>query len=258
MGVSVARPGTGDGHGYTRPDGAAHPLMRPEDLAKTLDQLILDPSATEADVTRAVEDARAHHLAALSTLPEFTPLVADALRGADVKACAVIGYPAGALGWSEKVRQAEEAVAAGAAELDIIMNAEALLAGELLAARDDVARVVRAVRSRAANSGRGDVLVKVVVQAGVLGDKLTRLACKIVADAGADFAQTCVGDGPPATIQQVELMRDALPEQVAVSAAGRLETFDDVAAMIGAGAARVCTPSAAAVMRELAARNGEA
>jgi deoxyribose-phosphate aldolase len=97
--------------------------------------------------------------------------------------------------------------------------------------------------------------VKVVIGAPRLGDKLTRLACKIVTDTGADFAQTAAGDGPAATIEQVELMRDALPEQVAVAAAGRLETLDDVIAMIGAGAARVCTPAAGEVMREMAARN---
>ena len=231
------------------------PLVRPEDLAKTLDHALLDPATTEDDIAKAVEEAAEHHLAAVSTLPSFTSVVADALRGCDVKPCALVGYPDGAGAWGEKVAQAELAVAEGAAELDIMMNVEAMLAGDFIAARDDIARVVRSVRSRAANSGRGDVLVKVVIGAPRLGEKLTRLACKIVTDTGADFAQTAAGDGPAATIEQVELMRDALPEQVAVAAAGRLETLDEVTAMIGAGAARVCTPAAAEVMREMAARN---
>ena len=230
--------------------------MRAEDLAKTLDRSVLDASTTEDEVALAVEEACEHHLAALSTLPVFTAQVAGALRGCDVKACAVIGYPDGVCGWTEKVAQANASVADGAAELDILMNAEAMMAGEFVAARDDIARVVRAVRSSAANTGRSDVLVKVVIDASRLGDKLTRLACKIVTDVGADFAQTSAGDGPPATLEQVELMRDALPEQVAVSAAGRLASLDDVTAMIGAGAARVCSPAATDVMRELAARNG--
>lgn len=230
--------------------------MRPEDLAKTLDQAVLDPATTEAEITKAVEEACEHHLAAIATLPAFTAQMSQALRGCDVKPCAVIGYPDGGCGWSAKVGQAEAAVADGAAELDILLDVEAMLSGEFVAARDDIARVVRAVRSRAANSGRGDVLVKVVLESSRLGDKLTRLACKIVTDAGADFAQTGTADGAASSVEQVELMRDALPEQVAVSAAGRLETLEDVTSMIGAGAARVCTPAAGAVMRELAARNG--
>ena len=55
----------------------------------------------------------------------------------------------------------------------------------------------------------------------------------------------------------VELMRDALPEAVGVKAAGGVRTLGAVQAMIGAGAARVGTSSAVSVMAELAAMNGD-
>ena len=69
------------------------------------------------------------------------------------------------------------------------------------------------MRSRSVNDGRGNVIIKVIIEAPVLDDKLVRLACKIVDDVGADYAKTCTGVGTSATVHDVELMRDALVEE---------------------------------------------
>jgi deoxyribose-phosphate aldolase len=232
--------------------------MRAEDLTKTLDHTLLSPDVTESDVARACEQAREHHFAALCSYPEHVPLMADLLRGCDVKTCAVIDFPDGTSSTSDRAAAAATAVAEGADELDVVMNYRAMLAGDFRLARDDLLRVVRAVRGRAANDARGDVLIKVIIEAPLLDDKLKRLACMIVDGVGADFAKTCTGAGTNATTHDVELMRDALPEAVGVKAEGGVTTLEDVQAMIGAGAARVGTPSAVSVMAELAALNGDA
>ena len=142
----------------------------------------------------------------------------------------------------------------GANEIDVVMNVNAMRSGEFTLARDELVRVVRAVRSRAANSARGDVIVKVIIESPLLDDKLTRLACKIVDDAGADFAVTSTGlEGRRATTEAVEVMRDALPEGVGVQAAGGVDTLEEVQAMISAGAARVGSERAVEVIQELLA-----
>jgi len=232
--------------------------MRAEDLTKTLDQTVLGSDLTPEDIVRACEGARELHFAALCSYPEYVPMISDLLRGCDVKTCAVIDFPGGASSSLERAQQADRAVAEGADELDVVMNYRAMLAGDFKAVRDDLVRVVRAVRGRAANDARGDVLVKVIIEAPLLNDKVKRLACKIVVDSGADFAKTCTGVGTAATIHDVELMRDALPEGVGVTAAGGVTTLESVQAMIGAGAARVSTSSAESVLAELAQLNGTA
>ena len=63
-------------------------------------------------------------------LPEHVPLIADLLRGCDVKTCAVIDFPAGASSTAERARAADRAVAEGADELDVVMNYRAMLAGD--------------------------------------------------------------------------------------------------------------------------------
>ena len=96
--------------------------------------------------------------------------------------------------------------------------------------------------------------MKVIIESPLLDDKLTRLACKIVDDAGADFAVTSTGlEGRRATTEAVEVMRDALPEGVGVQAAGGVDTLEEVQAMISAGAARVGSERAVEVIQELLA-----
>lgn len=231
--------------------------MRAEDLTKTLDHTVLAPDVTAADVERACAEARDHHFAALCSYAHHVPLIADLLRGCDVKTCAVIDFPAGSGTTAQRAQAADRAVAEGADELEVVMNYRAMLAGDFRLVRDDLVRVVRAVRGRAANDARGDVLVKVIIEAPLMDDKLKRLSCVIVDGVGADFAKTCTGAGTHATVHDVELMRDALPEAVGVKAAGGVRTLEAVQAMIGAGAARVGTSSAVSVMAELEAMNGD-
>jgi deoxyribose-phosphate aldolase len=232
--------------------------MRAEDLSKTLDHTVLAADTRPEDVERACDDARSYHVAALCSYPRFVPVIAERLRGGDVKTCAAIGFPLGADPTVEKVRAAEVAVADGAAELAVVLNVPALMAGEFKRVRDDLALLVRTVRARAANSARGDVLLKVVIEAPMLDERFVRLACKIVDDVRADFAVTCTGVGHGvASTEDVEVMRDALPEYVGVAAAGGITTLADVQAMISAGAARVSTPNACAVLDELLAASGD-
>ena len=77
--------------------------------------------------------------------------------------------------------------------------------------------------------------------------------CKIAEDAGADFVETSTGfGGGVATLHDVELLRDCLPEAVGVKASGGIETAADAEAMISAGAGRIGTPHAVGIMRDFA------
>ena len=222
--------------------------LRLEDLAKTLDHALLDPEATADDIERVCAEAREHHLASVCVLPEFVRVAADHLRNCDVKVCAVIGIPLGDGPSKTKIAVAEDCVADGAGEIEMVLNVAAMLAADVLAVRDELVALVRAVRMRSVNSGRGVVLVKVALETSHLDDKRIRLACRIVDAAGADFAATSTGRDGRAPVADVELLRECLPDGVAVKASGGIETLADVEAMVDAGAARVGTSQAGAIM----------
>jgi deoxyribose-phosphate aldolase len=224
--------------------------LRLEELAKTLDHAVLDPEATPADVERVCAEAREHHLASVCVLPAFVAAAAEHLRGCDVKVCAVIGGPLGDEPARSKIALAERSAAEGAGEVEVVLNVGAMLDGDFLAVRNELAQLVHAVRMKSVNSGKGQVLVKVALETTHLDEKRIRLAGRIVASSGADFAANSTGRNGAAPIADVELLRECLPDAVAVKASGRIETLADVLSMVEAGAARVGTPQAGVIMSE--------
>ena len=233
--------------------------MHAEELAKTIDHTLLQPDATRRDIERLCEQAAEYHFAAVCVLPHWVQLCGRLLVDSDVKVCTVIGFPFGADGMRSKVVAAEEAVTHGADEIDVVMCLPAMLSGDFTYVRDELTGVVRAVRMAGVNNGRGLVLVKVIVETCYLSNKLKKMACHIVEGTGADFVKTSTGLGPEgATVHDVELLRDALSERVAVKASGGVRTFSEVQRLINAGAARIGTSVGDQIMQEFFAAQGVA
>jgi deoxyribose-phosphate aldolase len=227
--------------------------LRLEELAKSIDHTLLRPTATLGDVGALCEQSRAHHFASACVLPSFVPQAVERLRGYDVKVSTVVSFPFGADSTKAKIAAAEQAVASGADELEVVLNVPALLSGDFRYVRDELVALVRAVRVKSVNVGKGIVLVKVIIECCHLDDKLKKLACKIAEDAGADFVETSTGFGSGgATLHDVELLRDCLPESVGVKASGGIETAEAVDEMVGAGAGRIGTAHAVQIMHGFA------
>lgn len=225
--------------------------LRIEELAKTMDHTLLRPDATRAEIERLCEEARKFHFASVCVFPCYVPLAASLLKGQDVKVCTVVSFPFGADTTITKVRAAENAVGAGADEVEFVINIGAMLSGNFRLVRDEITAVVRAVRMKSVNVGKGLVLVKVIMEAGYFDKKLKKLACRMIEDGGADFIKTSTGYGPTgATVADVELLRDELSENLGVKAAGGIQTAEDAETMINAGAARLGTSHAVDIMNE--------
>jgi len=232
-----------------------HPFRRAsflyaDELAKTIDHTLLRPDASLRDVEKLCKDACEYHFAAVCVFPHWVKYAKEQVAGCDVKVCAVVSFPYGSDGLRAKIAAAEDAVERGAGEIDVVVNLPALLSGDYVWVRDELATVVRAVRVTAVNSGTGMVIVKAIIETCYLSTKLKKLACKIVETAGVDFVKTSTGCGPQgATVHDVELLRETLSERVAVKASGGIRTYDEVQRFINAGAARIGTSAGADIMR---------
>src|SRR5689334_7047844 len=65
-------------------------------LAGWLDQTLLKPEATQAEVRRFCEEARPFAFASVCIHPVHVPLAVDVLAGSTVKVCTVVAFPLGA------------------------------------------------------------------------------------------------------------------------------------------------------------------
>lgn len=219
------------------------------EVAKLVDHTLLKPEAGEADVVRLVREAADLGAYAVCVSPSLAS-VARGVGAVDVVVAAVVGFPSGKHVSEVKAQEATLAVAAGAEELDMVIDVGAAVAGDIDAVRADIA----AVRSACGES----TLLKVIVESAALldlADEATLVAvCGAAADAGADFVKTSTGFHPAggASVRAVELMVDAVGHRgLAVKASGGIRTAATAVAMLDAGATRLGLSGTRAVLDEL-------
>lgn len=208
--------------------------MEMEDVLSRIEHTVLGPETTPADVETVLDDASEYGLRACIP-PCYVEHAAE--YAPDVEVATVIGFPHGNHTTAAKVAESLEAVDAGAAELDVVMNVGLLTAGEVEAVREDIESVVAATTRP----------VKVIIETPLLSDEEKHRASQIVADAGAAFVKTATGfGGGGATVHDVELMCEYAP----VKASGGVGSWDDAEAMFEAGAERIGASSGDVIARE--------
>ena len=201
-------------------------------LAKYIDHTLLKPESTRADIARICEEAKHYGTASVCVNPFWVGFVAEQLKGSDVKACCVIGFPLGATLPSVKAFETDEAIKNGAQEVDMVINVGAARGGEWDVVKEDIAAVVNAAKGRA--------LVKVIIETCLLTDAEKVKACEIAKEVGADFVKTSTGFSTGgATVEDVKLMRETVGPDMGVKASGGVRSKADAEAMIAAGASRI-------------------
>ena len=220
-----------------------------EQLAKTIDHSILRPELTEADVVAGCVLANNYHVASVCVKPCHVKLAKKLLIGSDVQVGTVVGFPHGNSTIATKVFETQEAVAAGATEIDMVINIGEFRSGHADYVRHEVRAVV--------NAAHPNAIVKVILENAYLTHEEKVLGCQIVEEAGADFVKTSTGFAPTgATVEDIALMRATVGPQVQVKAAHGVRTLDQLLAMIDAGATRSGATATAAILDEFKQRRG--
>ena len=213
-------------------------------VAALVDHTLLKPEATDADVVGLVAEAAELEVFALCVSPTMVS-VAAALA-TDRPVASVVGFPSGKHLSAIKAEESRLAVAAGAAEIDMVIDVGAALAGDLDAVLADIAAVRAAIP--------GDTVLKVIVESAALlefsGSPLLVDVCRIAEDAGADFVKTSSGFHPAggASPRAVELMASTVGGRLGIKASGGIRTATDASAMLDAGATRLGLSGTRAVL----------
>lgn len=215
-------------------------VWSPRRLARALDHSVLSPVHTEQEVFRGCRTVRELGVRTIIVKPSYLRLAMRLLEGAPVHIGTVIGFPHGGETVRMKAAQIREMRAAGAVEFDVVINIGAM--------REGRERVVAREVEAAVAAARGG-LVKVIIETGYLDDEQKVRAARLAAGAGAHFVKTSTGYGlRGATVEDVRLLRDALPRTVGVKASGGIKTLEETLRLLEAGAARIGTSSTRAIM----------
>ncbi|MCV7421183.1 deoxyribose-phosphate aldolase [Mycobacterium yunnanensis] len=213
-------------------------------VASMVDHTLLKPEATEADVAALVAEAEALDVYAVCVSPSLVAAAAGA-RTAGTLVATVVGFPSGKHVSDVKAHEAALAVAAGAAEVDMVIDVGAAIAGNLDAVRSDIAAVRAAVP--------GSVLKVIVESAALLelaGEQTLVDVCLAAAEADVEFVKTSTGFHPAggASVRAVDIMVATVGPTVEVKASGGIRTAEAAVAMLEAGATRLGLSGTRAVL----------
>jgi len=172
-------------------------------------------------------------VAAVCVYPALVAEAKDALRGSSVKVASVAtGFPSGQTFTPLKVEETKMAVAAGADEVDMVIDRGAFLRGDYRTVFDEIVAVKEAC---------GPAHLKVILETGELGtyDNVRRASILAMA-AGADFIKTSTGKISPAatlpvTLVMLEAIRDferATGRAVGMKPAGGIRTAKEAIAYL--------------------------
>ena len=215
-------------------------------LAMLIDHTLLRADATSADVKKICAEARQFGFASVCVNPYWVPLVTSELKGSTVKVCTVIGFPLGASATKIKVAEAENAIANGAQEIDMVINIGELKGGHHEAVRQDISAVVEASHQLGA-------IVKVIFETALLDDNQKAIASTLCKMAKADFVKTSTGFSTGgATAADIALMRSIVGPDIGVKASGGIRTLEDLRNMAAAGATRIGASASVKIMEAAA------
>jgi len=225
--------------------------LTPHDIARMLDHSTLQPFLTEDDIRRGCELALKYDTASVCARPCDVPILAEMLRGSDVKVCTVIGFPHGAHATQIKVDEARLALDQGCEELDMVINIGEMIRGNEAYVQGEIKQICDLAHSR-------NAIVKVILETCYLTDAQKKRCCELSEAAGADFVKTSTGYGTKGcTIDALKLMRASVSDHVRVKGSGGIRDLDTVLAARAAGASRCGVSATEKIMAEAEARYRE-
>ena len=155
----------------------------------------------------------------------------------------VAGFPMGYSMTETKLDEISRAVDNGADEVDVVWNISAFKSNNPWV-KTELAKCSKLIHER-------QKILKVIIETAYLSDVEITEACKLCADAGADFVKTSTGFASVgAKVEHIKLMRSILPSAVGIKASGGIKSFGQAVELIQAGADRIGTSSGVKIMSE--------
>jgi deoxyribose-phosphate aldolase len=203
------------------------------EVASKIDHAVLKPDQTEEDVRKNAAMCIQRGVASMCVRPCDVQLATALLKDSPVMVSCVLSFPHGADTTATKAFQAQQAIADGVQEIDMVMNIGQFLAGNVELVREDIQAVIDIAHA-------SNVKVKVIQESCYLTLDQVAKACELSYEAGADFVKTSTGFGPSsATPEIIDVMVKTVGNKMGVKASGGIRTWEQAVGYLEQGATRL-------------------
>jgi len=206
--------------------------MTSYDAARLIDISVVRTEHTLLDLEEIVGIAKQYRFINVHSLPCWTSTLRDMLSGEkDIFIGAPVGFPGGAHKTPVKILEAENLIADGVQEMDIVMNVGKFKNREYKYVTDEIKKIL-AITPK-------EIRTKVIIEINVLTDEEVDKACEIIPDTGAEFIKTGTGWIPgPLNIARIKRIKDLTRGKIKVKAAGGIRTRKEFEELLNYGIER--------------------
>ena len=209
----------------------------PMSLNQVIDYTILKKDTDLLQIKEACETAIKYSYFGLCCYSQFIPEAKKFLFSSDVKLVTVISFPTGTNSLNDKIIETQRAIDLGADELDIVMNYSFLKSNKIQELDREISSLTELIH-------KNNLIVKIIIESGILTYKEIEKTCKICINNHVDYIKTSTGTiQPGAEIEKVKFLRNLLPSEIKIKASGGIKTFEQVKTFYEAGADRIGTSS---------------
>ena len=206
--------------------------MELKEILSKVDHTLLTQTATWEEIRQICDDGVKYGCASVCIPASYVKQAAEYVAG-KIPVSTVIGFPNGYSTTAAKCFEAEDAVANGASEIDMVINIGWVKDGKF----DEVEQEIRAVKVSC-----HDRILKVIIETCFLTEEEKIRMCQVVSAAGADFIKTSTGfGGGGATREDVALFAKHVAPEVRIKAAGGIADLQDAEDFVNLGASRLGT-----------------
>lgn len=219
--------------------------MDEKTLAKYLDFANHHQETTPEDIKELCQKVKEYGFHSAFVNPCYISLAREFLRSNGIVGT-VISFPLGQDSRDAKIVASIDAVKTGADEIDVVMNVGLFKAGKYEPVLEEMKAIVETTKNI-----KKTVLVKFIIETGLLTSEEIKKASNLVLESGADFVKTTSGMGPRgASLEDVKLIREAVGDRIKIKAAGGIDTLKEATDFISAGVDRIGTSKGVEIIEE--------
>jgi deoxyribose-phosphate aldolase len=204
-----------------------------------VDYTLLEESATDQDIIELCEKANMFGVKSVCVLPKHVSLATKQLENSKVLVCTVISFSEGTNTIKQKISETNQVISNGADEVDMVLNYHELQGKDHLYEVDylveEVSTLVDICHSSKNKNGEL-IILKVIVESGVLTESETKIATDICLEAEADFIKTSTGKlSVGAELNKIKVMYDTIKNvnsDMRIKASGGVRTTEQINSML--------------------------
>lgn len=205
-----------------------------EKYNELIDYTLLESTASNEDIISLTEKARIIEPKTVCVLPNKVSIAKKELKDTNILVCTVISFPDGENTIEEKSDETLKAIQDGADEIDMVLNYKLLKERWF---KDSVNEniheyLLKDIKTISKICQDNDVILKVIVESGLLDIPQTNYVTKLCLEADADYIKTSTGKvSIGAELVKVKEMKDVITESdktMFIKASGGIKSYEDI------------------------------